>query len=332
MTQDSSDPIDALRRLVDAVAKQRYPLDREDLHAVSGLRAGLEGAIGGCIDTLDATGRFTLLGALQEAMGESGGMEFTAVFVAGLRDDDLPVRSLSANGLAVCETAEATAALVATARSAEQDDGVRGEAVAALGEVALRVELGWAGSESADSVVATLRLLAEDVREELDLRAAAIAAAGVVHEDWVTTLIDDAYGSDDPSMRLGAIHAMGRNADGVWLPLLEAALFAEDVDERSAAATAIGEVGSEEGVPMLLDLLAEDLSEIDVMVAAIHALGEIGGAEAIGRLEELRTHPDAQVRDAAHDATEEAAMLSDGFAAGDSDVTPDSLLAEEDDW
>ena len=331
MSQDSSDPIDALKRLIEATAEQRFPLDPEDLHAVNGLRPGLEAKIDECTASLDATGRFALLAALQETMGESGGLEFTALFVAGLRDDDMPVRSLAANGLSVCETAEATAALLGAAASADEDDTVRVEAITALGAVALRVELGWAGAEAADSVVDSLRTIAEDAREESELRAAAIAAAAVAHEDWVTVLIDDAYASDEPAMRLAAIHAMGRNADETWLPLLETALFAEDADERSAAASATGEVGSEDGVAMLFDLLDEDLSEIDVTVAAVRALGEIGGDEATERLGELRTHPEVQIRDAAHDALEEAALLSEALPGGDPDVTPDTLLPD-DDW
>ena len=332
MSPDSSDPLDALKRLIDAIAEQRYPLDHEDLHAVSRLRPGLESEIGGRAAALDASGRFALLGALQEAMSGSG-LEFTAVFAAALRDDeDRSVRSLAAAALSSCETAEAAAALLAAARSAEEDDTVRGAAVTALGEVALRVELGWAASEEADSVTAALRAIAEDVREESALRAAAIAAAAVVHEAWVTVLIDDAYGSGDAAMRLAALQAMGRNADPVWLPLLEAALFAEDPDERGAAAAAVGEIGLEDGAPMLLDLLDEELSELDVVVAAVRALGAIGGEAAMERLAELRTHPDQQVRDAAHDALEDAALLNESFPGAEADAAANPLLADEGGW
>ena len=330
MSDDASDPIDALKRLIEAVEAQRYPLDREDLHAVSGLRPGLEARIHACLDQLDDSGRFALLGELQEAMADGGGLEFTAVFSAALQDDDLPVRGLAATCLASCETAEATAALLSAARSTQEDDVVRTEVVAALGEVALRVELGWAGVEDADAVVPTLRTIAEDAREEVELRAAAVAAAAVAHEEWMAALIEETYASDDEALRLGAIQAMGRNADPIWLPQLEAALFADSLDERGAAAAAIGELGLEDGTAMLLDLLDEDLSDIDVMIAAVRALGAIGGEEAIQRLIELRTHPDEQLREAAHEAIEQAALqesdlssdLDDGWAETDHPLSP----------
>lgn len=321
MAQDISDPLDALTRLIDAVARQRLPLEHEDLYAVSRLRAGLDEQVRAGLNALDESGRFALLGELQEAMADGGGLEFTAVFTVCLQDDDLPVRGLAAAGLAGCETPEATAALLGSARSSQEDDTVRAEAVAALGEVALRVELGWAGAEEAGEVVGALREIAEDLREEPPLRAAAIAAAAVAHEDWVPALIDDAYGSEDPALRLGAVQAMGRNADPIWLPSLEASLFADEADERSAAAAAMGELGLEDGAPPLLDLLDEDLADLDVMITAVRALGAIGGEEAMGRLAELRTHPDEQLRDAAHEAIEEAALLE-----GDGDAGFDAAL------
>ncbi len=313
MSQDASDPIDALKRLVDAVGEQRYPLDREDLYAASGMRPGREEPIQACLATLDQTGRFALVNALQEVMLDGGGLEFTAVLAAALRDEEAAVRGLAAVSLAACETAEATEALLRVARSTEEDDGVRIEAVEALGDVALREELGWAASEEAGGVVGALRELAVDVREEPELRAAAIAAVAVRYETWVPALIDDALASDDPALRLGAIQAMGRNADPVWLPSLEAALFAEEPDERAAAAAAIGEIAEEDGAPMLIDLLDEDLSDLDVVVAAVRALGAIGGEEALDRLRALVTHPDEQVREAANESIEEAVLTAESM-------------------
>ena len=313
MSQDASDPIDALKRLVDAVGEQRYPLDREDLYAASGMRPGREEPILACLATLDQTGRFALVNALQEAMLGGGGLEFTAVLAAALRDEAAAVRGLAAVSLAACETAEATEALLRVARSTEEDDAVRIEAVEALGDVALREELGWAASEEAGGVVGALRELAVDVREEPELRAAAIAAVAVRYETWVPALIDDALASDDPALRLGAIQAMGRNADPVWLPSLEAALFAEESDERAAAAASIGEIAEEDGAPMLIDLLDEDLSDLDVVVAAVRALGAIGGEEALDRLRALVTHPDEQVREAANESIEEAVLTAESM-------------------
>ena len=49
----------------------------------------------------------------------------------------------------------------------------------ALGEVAMRLELGWASSEAADEVVDALRAIAQDVREDEEIRASAVSGVGV---------------------------------------------------------------------------------------------------------------------------------------------------------
>ena len=309
MSADASEPADALSRLVHAVGAGRDAFDPEDLHALSGLAADRSAPLRAGLNQLDADGRVALLDQLHQTMQDGGGYEFTALFAVALSDSDASVRSLATAGLGVCETADATAALLTVAQSDEEEDEVRAEAAAALGEVALRRELGWASSEGADPVVPALRAIAEDVREEEHVRAAALAGVAVVAADWVAPLIDDAFESGDPLLRIGAVQAMGRSADEAWLGLLEAALESDDEDERLAAAAATGAIASEDGVPLLTDVLEDPSADLELVCAAIRALGAIGGEEAVEQLEQLRTHPEAAARHAAQEALEEASWL-----------------------
>lgn len=311
MSDDASDPADALGRLVAEIEAGRTPLDAGDLRVISGESGRIEGAVRERLDALDASGRFALVSELIDSMNEQAGLEFTAALRAALADEDLPVRSAAASGLGACETAGATEALLRTAGSDEEDDGVRLEAVSALGEVALRVELGWAGSEEAEGVLGALRGIAEDVREEPAVRASAIAGAAAAQADWIGPLLDDAYGSDEPELRLGALRGMGRSADEAWLPLLEGAFGAADEDERIAAVEAAGEIGSEDAVPALVDLLTEPESGTELASAVALALGEIGGEEALEQLGELRTHPEPEVRAAVAAALDAAQQLAE---------------------
>ena len=309
MSEDASEPADALARLVQAIDEGRSPLDSEDLRAVSGSRADLEAVARERLDALDASARFALLSHLNEAMGDHLGLEFTAILRAALRDDDAPVRAAAATALGLCETAAATDALLATAGSDEEDDSVRLEAVASLGEVALRYELGWAGSEQADEVVPALRRIAEDAREEAAVRAGAIAGVAAAGADWIAPLLDDAYESAEPELRLGALRGMGRSADEAWIPVLEGAFSAADEDEQMAAVAAAGEIGSEEAVPALVELLSDPETGLDLVRAVAAALGEIGGEEAVEQLGSLRTHPEPEVREAVREALENAEQL-----------------------
>ncbi|MYA02891.1 MAG: hypothetical protein F4038_05050 [Chloroflexi bacterium] len=309
--QDAAEPVDGLRRVIAAVASGQIELEPDDLHAVSRLAPDSAGLVSAQLAQLESMSRFALLEQLQRIGSEFGGYDFTVVFAAMITDDDAAVRSLAVNGLAICETGGATKALLAVANSEEEDSDVRREAVTALGEVAMRLELGWASGEDADDVVDCLHTIAEDVREDDELRASAVSAVGVVTADWVPELIEEAFQSDTAALHLGAVQAMGRSADVYWLPVLEGALVAEDEDERLAAVQAIGEIGSEDGAPMLLELFDDPSSSEELIQGAVAALGEIGSEEAIEELQQLRTHPDPTVRATVQTALEEAASLDD---------------------
>ncbi|MDE2966802.1 MAG: HEAT repeat domain-containing protein [Chloroflexota bacterium] len=309
--QDAAEPIDGLRRVIAAIAAARMELEPEDLHAVSRLSPDSTTLVREKLTELESVSRFALLERLQQISSEFGGYDFTVLFSAMISDDDATVRTVAVSGLATCETAGATEALLAVAKSEEEDGDVRREAVVALGEVAMRLELGWASNEDADQVVDALRLIAEDVLEDDDLRGSAVSAVGVVSAPWVPELIEEAFDSDAAALHLGAVQAMGRSADVSWLPVLEGSLVAEDEDERVAAVQAIGEIGSEDGAPMLLELFDDPSASEELIQGAVAALGEIGSEEAVEELQQLRTHPDPTVRATAQAALEEATLLDD---------------------
>ena len=308
---DAADPVDGLRRVVDAIVSGQVELEAEDLHAVSRLAPESEETIHEQLSELESDSRFALLERLRQLGSEFGGYDFTLLFAAMMSDEDVSVRTLAVSSLASCETAGATATLLTVARSEEEDAGVRREAVAALGDVALRLELGWASSEAAGDVIEALRTLAEDVREDEEIRAAALSGVGVATAPWVPALIEEAFESDTAALHLAALHAMGRNADVSWLPLLEGSLVAEDEDEQLAAIQAIGEIGSEDGAPLLLELLDDPSASEELIQGAVAALGEIGSEEAVEELERLRTHPDPTVRATAQSALESATWSDD---------------------
>ena len=309
--QDAADPVDAFRRVILAVSSGQVELEPEDLHAVSRLSPASQTTIRERLSELESASRFALLERLREVSADFGGYDFTVLYSAMTTDDDAAVRTLAVSGLATCETAGATATLLTVARSAEEDPDVRREAVTALGEVAMRLELGWASSEAADEVVDALRAIAEDVREDEEIRASAVSGVGVVTASWVPELIEEAFESDAAALHLGAVQAMGRSADVLWLPVLEGSLVAEDEDERIAAVQAIGEIGSEDGAPMLLELFDDPSASEELLQSAVTALGEIGSEEAVEELQQLRTHPDPTVRATAQAALEEASWLDD---------------------
>ena len=181
--QDAAEPLDALRRVVGAIASGQVELEPQDLHAISRLRDDSSDTVGQQLGALDAEGRFALIERLRQVGDDYGGYDFTVIFGAMTTDEDASVRTVAVTGLGQCETAGATRSLLRVAKSIEEEDAVRREAVSALGDVAMRVELGWAASEDAGDVVPSLRTIAEDATEDEELRASALSAVAVVSDE-----------------------------------------------------------------------------------------------------------------------------------------------------
>ena len=239
--------------------------------------------------------------------------DFSAISLAAIADEEPTVRATAVAALGDYEATDTIEPLLVLARD-DPHEGVRGEAVVALGSAALRAEFGQLNDRLRSRLVEGLHAIALDVAEESLVRASALASVAVIDEPWVRDLIFDFFGEGDDVLRLGAIQAMGRTADLYWLPTLENSMTVMDDDERIAAAVATGEIGDEDAVPALAELLDDE--SLEVVLATIEALGGIGGPDGAEQLERVSTHPDHEVRLAVQAAVETAAFADDpmGFS------------------
>ena len=262
---------------------------------------------------LPSDDRLSLLQLLTGLEEGSPLADFSAISLAAIVDEEPAVRATAVAALGDYEATDAIEPLLALAHD-DPDGGVRGEAVVALGAAAMRAEFGQLNDRLRSRLVEGLHDIALDVSEEGLVRASALASVAVVDEPWIRDLIFDFFEAGDDVLRLGAIQAMGRTADLYWLPTLENSMTVMDDDERIAAAVATGEIGDEDGVPALSELLDDE--SLEVVLATIEALGEIGGPEVAEQLERVSTHPDNEVRLAVQTAVESAAFTDDpmGFS------------------
>jgi HEAT repeat protein len=98
---------------------------------------------------------------------------------------------------------------------------------------------------------------------------------------------------------------MGASGLDRWTEYLADQLYSDDEELRLEAAVAAGTLGSEDLVPPLGELLADE--DFDVVYAAIEALGEIGGEEAAEILGDFRQSAPAELIEAVDLALEIAA-------------------------
>jgi HEAT repeat protein len=249
--------------------------------------------------TIDVRRRRRVLQELVELAEDNVDLDFDAVFLRGLQDSDSDVRLESLRGLWEAESPDLIDSLISLMEQ-DKNPAVRAEAALALGRFVLLAEIGRLRQRHFERVEAALRRIIENDREDKEVRGRAIESIGAYDSAWVRQAIQNAYESGDHSLKVSAVHAMGRSAASRWLPLLVRELSNDDAEIRFEAAVATGQVAEESAIPHLIPLLADEDEE--VRSAAVSALGEIGGERAKSALMEML--------DSASDATREAAAAA----------------------
>jgi len=235
-------------------------------------------------------------------------LNFDAVFLLGLEDNDAEVRLESVRGLWEYDGPDLIAQLLRLVE-ADENASVRGEAALALGRFVLLSEEGRLRERNFREVEAGLQRVLANSDEIEEVRARALEAIGAHDDAWVRQAIREAYESGVRRLKVSAVHAMGRSCEDRWLPLLVRELNNEEAEIRYEAAVACGVLGDERAVPHLTPLLADPDEE--VVQASITALGEIGGREAREALSDLRENPFEAVRMAAAAALTEIEFEED---------------------
>lgn len=258
--------------------------------------------------TLSIQRRRDIVDRLADIVEDNIELDFDTVFMSGLVDDDVQVRSQSVKALWEYEYDDLVPVLLRLLRDPEAI--VRGEAALGLGRFLLRMEVLDRDDALAQQIEGALRARYHDEAELTDVRGRSLEALGVRGKDWVHDLIEEAYSSSERRLTISAIHAMGRNADTAWLPMIIEEMESEDAEMRFEAATAAGGIADEDAIPHLAELTADE--DVEVQEAAISALGQIGGPSSRSVLHEVASETsDERVLEAVTAALAEADFVED---------------------
>lgn len=284
------------------------PVSAVDLSALSGLRGDDRTRFLDVWRGLSIQRRRNVVDRLAEMIEDNVELDFTAIFLTGLVDDDVQVRADSIKALWEYEGADLVAILLRLLKDPEAI--VRAEAALGLGRFLLRAELLEETSRRVEEIEEALREVIRSEDEIVEVRGRAIESVGVRGHEWVHDLIEDAYASGDRRLQISSVHAMGRNADLEWLPTITEEMHSDDAEMRFEAATAAGALADEESIPELATLALDD--DAEVQEAAITALGQIGGPAARDVLHQLASESeDERVLEAITDALAEAEFIED---------------------
>jgi HEAT repeat protein len=271
----------ALEQLLDELV--RDPDSFPSLTALSDLPRGAAEFLRSRWTELPEDVRVKVMERAVEAAIVDFGLDFTELALAGTTDPAPAVRLRAISGLAEATRPAFALCLLHLVRN-DPDEQVRVAAINSISRFVLLREFEQFDSALGDDIVECLFAIASELDEEVEVRAAAIAALGFRTDHRTDGLIEDSYADEDATIHVGALRAMGNSAHEKWLEYLFEQMQVADSEFRIEAATAVGAIGSEDGIDALKDLLSDD--DLDVVAIAIAALVEIGGEEGLRALEE----------------------------------------------
>lgn len=174
--------------------------------------------------------------------------------------------------------------------------------------------------------------IAQDPEESLEARRYAIEALAFRAEDPdVLNLIEWAYHYHDRRMKASALFSMARNGDVRWTEFILKELRSRDLEIQYEAVHAAGELGLDQAVETLIEIVRSKQSRKPLRLLSIYALGQTGSELAYTVIERLTHSRDRDVRDVARDAMDEWYAIKTADEIIDGELEEDLIMAQESD-
>ena len=236
-------------------------------------------------DTIPEGNRVDLIRRFDEMSEERVELNFGRALRVALGDRSAAVRQLAVAGLWEDESSEFLERLRSMLENDESPD-VRAQAAAALERFSGKAAAGALDETVARDLRDELRRSAIDAGAPYAVQRRALESLGPYAADpEISSLIKEAFDSDDHGLQCSALYAMGRSQDARWLPTILEQLESEEPEIRFEAARAAGLLGSTDALPLLVQAAHDD--DAEVRHTAISAIGQIGGRGAVRALERL---------------------------------------------
>ena len=238
-------------------------------------------------------------------------MDFTPIFRYSLDDKDDNVRAAAVQGLWDVDERSLIGPLIGLLAN-DSSELVRSAAAQALGRYALLAEVGKLLERDRARIGDALLSVVDDDFETFEVRRRAVEAVAAMNLPRVPEIIQEAYESEMPEVRVSALFAMGRSCDPRWLADLLVELDSDDASMRYEAAGALGEIGQSEAIVNLIPLIEDE--DTQVQEAVILALGSIGGSLSKRALTKARESDDPRVSELAQEALQNAELADNPFS------------------
>jgi HEAT repeat protein len=292
----------AVEAVLKHLANSDEPLRSAKLAELSNLGAGEIANFEKAWAGTELNRRRHIMNRLVELAEDNARLDFESVFRNRLEDPDEEVRSKAIEGLLESEDTSLISPLISLLEK-DSSKQVQAAAATALGKFVMLAELEKLRSSHKSRIAQVLLRVFDDRSRSVEVKRRALEAVAPLSLPEVKQAITKAYQSHNPKLKASAVYAMGKNCDSSWLGALFQELSGKNGEARYEACGACGEIGDEEAVPHLAELVHD--SDIEVRLSAIRALGKIGGARAEGCLKPCLSSRNEAVKEAAEEALSE---------------------------
>ena len=236
-------------------------------------------------ESIPEENRIDLVRRFDELSEERVDLNFGRALRVALNDRSAVVRQLAVAGLWEDESSELLDRLRDILQNDESPD-VRAQAAAALERFSSKAVVGSLDESVASDLRDSLRRSAIEAGAPYAVQRRALESLGPYAADpEISSLISEAFNSEDHGLQCSALYAMGRSQDARWLPTILVQLESEDPEIRFEAARAAGLLGSADALTVLLQAARDE--DAEVRHVAIGAISQIGGRGAVRALERL---------------------------------------------
>jgi HEAT repeat protein len=236
-------------------------------------------------ESIPEENRIDLVRRFDELSEERVDLNFGRALRVALNDRSAVVRQLAVAGLWEDESSELLDRLRDILQNDDSPD-VRAQAAAALERFSSKAVVGSLDESVASDLRDSLRRSAIDAGAPYAVQRRALESLGPYAADpEISSLISEAFNSEDHGLQCSALYAMGRSQDARWLPTILVQLESEDPEIRFEAARAAGLLGSADALTVLLQAARDE--DAEVRHVAIGAISQIGGRGAVRALERL---------------------------------------------
>jgi HEAT repeat protein len=269
---------------------------------------------------LSADYRRKVMQELAETSELNFDLDYRAIGLLGLKDEDAAVREAAIETLWIDESPELMNRLLEMAQWDEANE-VRAAVLVALGRFVLLGEYGELSEDQVTKLHEVIINLWTDEQEDLNVRRRALEAIANSSHEIVPDAIEEAYESREPLLKISAVFAMGRSCDERWKDWVLREMNGPDAELRYEAARAAGEIGIAEAIPLLGRLAMGN--DRETQEVAIWSLGEIGGREALRILSALaddaQKAEDDELIEAVDEAISSASLVGEDLVLDDDD-------------